>query len=92
MGRLEFPRKRITDGDLAMAEKILSVPEETTDAYEADPFSWVVGQPIPKDRVDVYARECQRLAELPEVMTAPVLRIGETAIVALPGEILWRSS
>ena len=89
MGRLEFPRKRITEEDLAVAEKILSVPEGTIDAYERGPFSWVVGQPIPKDRVDVYARECQRLAGLPEAMTAPVqvLRLGEAAIVALPGEI-----
>ena len=53
------------------------------------PFSWVVGQPVPKDRVDVYARQCQRLAALPEQMTAPVqaIRLGDAAILALPGEI-----
>ncbi len=86
---LNFARKQITTEDLAVAEKILSVPVGSYDAYEAGPFSWVVGQPIPKNLVDIYALECQRLAKLPEQMTAPVqvLRLGEAAIVALPGEV-----
>ncbi len=86
---LKFERKQITDADLMIAEKILSVDIGTYDGYETGPFSWVVGQPIPKNLVDIYALECQRLAKLPEQMTAPVqvLRLGEAAIVALPGEV-----
>ncbi len=85
LGRMEFPRKEITEGDLDVAGKVLSGGH----TYSEGPFSWVVGQPIPDDRVDVYARECQRLAKLPERMTAPIqaLKIGESAILALPGEI-----
>ena len=86
---LTFQPKRITDEDLKVAEQLLSVPQVTDDAYETGPFSWVVGQPIPTALVDVYARECQRLAKLPAQMTAPiqVIRLGEAAIVALPGEV-----
>lgn len=86
---LTFPRKRITAEDLGLAERILSVPPGTYDDYETGPFSWVVGQPIPKALVDIYAMECQRIAKLPEHLTAPiqVLRLGEAAIVALPGEV-----
>ena len=89
LGTLTFPRKQITDADLKIAEKVLSVQTGTYDGYEAGPFSWVVGQPIPKNLVDIYALECQRLVKLPEQMTAPVqvLRLGEAAIVALPGEV-----
>ena len=89
LGTLDFPRKAITAGDLEVAEKILAAPEGTYGAYETGPFSWVVGQPIPKDRVHVYALECRRLSRLPEQMTAPVqaLRIGDAAVVGLPGEI-----
>ena len=88
-GRLEFSRKVITAGDLEVAEKVLAGGYE----YEEGPFSWVVGQPVHKDRVDVYAMECQRLAKLPEQMTAPVqaLKLGEAAILALPGEIFVES-
>ena len=86
---LTFQRKQITDTDLKVAEQILSVPQGTYNGYETGPFSWVVGQPIPQALVDVYARECKRLAELPAQMTAPVqvMRLGEAAIVALPGEV-----
>ena len=86
---LTFARKRITTEDLGLAERILSVPQGTYDDYETGPFSWVVGQPIPKTLVDIYALECQRVAKLPEHLTAPiqVLRLGEAAIVALPGEV-----
>ncbi len=86
---LTFQRKEITPEDLKVAEQILSVPQGTYDAYETGPFSWVVGQPIPSALVDVYALECQRMARLPEQMTAPVqvIGLGEAAIVALPGEV-----
>lgn len=86
---LTFQRKEITAEDLKIAEQVLSVPQGTYDAYETGPFSWVVGERIPQALVDVYARECQRLAKLPTQMTAPVqvIRLGEAAIVALPGEV-----
>ncbi|MDE0314765.1 MAG: hypothetical protein OXM61_07685 [Candidatus Poribacteria bacterium] len=86
---LNFARKRITDADLEVAKKVLSVETGTYDGYETGPFSWVVGQPIPQSLVDIYALECQRLAKLPEQMSAPVqvLRLGEASIVALPGEV-----
>lgn len=86
---LTFQRKEITAEDLEVAEQVLSVPQGTYDAYETGPFSWVVGEPIPQALVDVYAHECQRLAKLPAQMTAPVqvIRLGEAAIVALPGEV-----
>ena len=82
---LEFSRKVITETDLDIAEQILAGGYD----YEEGPFSWVVGQPVRKDRVGVYARQCQRLAALPEQMTAPVqaIRLGDAAILALPGEI-----
>ncbi|MDE0689219.1 MAG: hypothetical protein OXI61_13690 [Candidatus Poribacteria bacterium] len=89
LATLTFQRKEITAEDLKIAEQVLSVPQGTYDAYETGPFSWVVGEPIPNALVDVYARECQRLAKLPAQMTAPVqvIRLGEAAIVALPGEV-----
>ena len=89
LATLTFQRKEITAEDLKVAEQVLSVPQGTYDTYEAGPFSWVVGEPIPQALVDVYARECQRLAKLPTQMTAPVqvIRLGEAAIVALPGEV-----
>ena len=89
LATLTFQRKEITAEDLEVAEQVLAVPQGTYDAYETGPFSWVVGQPIPQALVDVYALECQRLAKLPAQMTAPVqvIRLGEAAIVALPGEV-----
>ena len=89
LATLTFQRKEITAEDLKIAEQVLSVPQGTYDAYETGPFSWVIGEPIPNALVDVYARECQRLAKLPAQMTAPVqvIRLGEAAIVALPGEV-----
>ena len=89
LATLTFQRKEITAEDLEVAEQVLSVPQGTYDAYESGPFSWVVGEPIPQALVDVYAHECQRLAKLPTQMSAPVqvIRLGEAAIVALPGEV-----
>ena len=86
---LTFQRKQITATDLEVAAQVLSVRQGTYDTYETGPFSWVVGEPIPTTLVDIYALECQRLAKLPEQMTAPVqvIRLGEAAIVALPGEV-----
>jgi hypothetical protein len=89
VGTLEFPRKAITAEDLEVSEKILTVPDGSFEDYDSGPFSWVVGQTIPSDRVATYARECVRLARLPERMTTPVqaLRLGDSAVVGLPGEI-----
>ena len=72
-----------------MAEKILAVPAGTYSDYDSGPFSWVVGQPLPHPLSDVYAVECQRLAQMPLTHSAPVqaLRLGDASIVALPGEI-----
>ncbi len=89
MSTLTFRRKQITDEELGIAERVLSVPSGTFDEYETGPFSWVVGQPIPPRLVDIYARECLRVSKLPKQLTAPiqVIRLGEAAIVALPGEV-----
>ena len=86
---LEITRKVITDEDLQIVEQVLAGGYE----YDEGPFSWVVGQPIPEDRVATYARQCQRLAELPEQMTVPLqaIRIGNAGIIALPGEIFVES-
>ncbi|MBB30390.1 MAG: hypothetical protein CME25_15975 [Gemmatimonadetes bacterium] len=85
----EFPRKVITPDDLETANKILAVPPGEYDQYDSGPFSWVVGHPIPPVTANVYAQECIRLSELPQRLSAPVqvIRLGEAAIVALPGEI-----
>jgi len=88
-GTLDFSRKVITEEDLVIADKVLAGGYE----YDEGPFSWVLGQPIPENRVDVYANQCHRLAVLPEKMTAPVqaIRLGDAAIMALPGEIFVES-
>lgn len=89
VGSFEFRRKTITAEDLAVAEKILAAPAGTYTGYDSGPFSWVVGQTLPHALSDVYAVECQRLAEMPMEHTASVqaLRLGDASIVALPGEI-----
>jgi len=80
-----YNRKTITDEDLKIAGRILNGDCE----YTTGPFSWVVGQPIPKERAPTYAVECQRLAKLPEALAAPVqaIRLNDAAILGLPGEI-----
>ncbi|MDP6779760.1 MAG: hypothetical protein QGI83_23590 [Candidatus Latescibacteria bacterium] len=85
----EFLRKPVTEDDLALANKVLAATEEPIEDYDSGPFSWVVGHPIPKERVYAYAEECLRLNALPERMTAPVqaLKLGDAAVVGLPGEI-----
>ncbi len=89
LATLRFRRKQITEADLQTAERILSAPEGSPFRYDTGPFDWVVGQPIPQSVVDVYARECQRLAKLPLEMSTPlqVLRLGAAAIIAIPGEV-----
>lgn len=84
----EFPRKVVAPEDLALADRILAMPEG---AYEPDegPFSWVVGHPIQSGIADIYAQECKRLADMPERLTAPVqvFHLGDAAVAALPGEV-----
>ena len=91
-GTFDFAPRTITPEDLEMADRILASPENPPQ-YDDGPFSWVVGQPIPRSIVDVYAMECQRLAKLPSRMNATVqaFRLDNAAIVALPGEVFVES-
>jgi len=95
--RLRFRRKRVTPEDVALAERILAVPDDVPDKEvrqragigESGPFSWVVGQPLPPNVLRAYARECRYLAELPEERETEItaLRMGDGALVGLPGEV-----
>ncbi|HEU5317721.1 MAG TPA: hypothetical protein VFX49_16535 [Chloroflexota bacterium] len=95
--RVRFRRKTITAEDLRVAERILAVPAEVPDAElrkrtgigDGGSFSWVVGEPLRASVLRAYARECQLVAELPEELDTEVMavRIGEAALVGLPGEI-----
>ena len=91
-GTFDFAPRTITPEDLEMADRILASPDNPPQ-YDDGPFSWVVGQPIPRSIVDVYAMECRRLAKLPSRMNATVqaFRLGNAAIVALPGEVFVES-
>ncbi len=82
-----YTRKTITAADVATAREILQDPAAFD--YTSGPFSWVVGQPVWEKHLQVYARACLDLAERPEALDTRVqsLRIGEAALVALPGEI-----
>jgi neutral ceramidase len=62
---------------------------ERTGIGPGGPFSWVIGQPLPASTLRTYARECRFVAALPEQLETEVqaLRIGDCAVVALPGEI-----
>lgn len=86
--RVTFQRKQITPEDLDVARRILA-GEEAAPVAVPGPFSWVSGMPIPKHLWANYAQECLFLSELPEQLTTEVqvLRIGDAALVALPGEI-----
>lgn len=91
-GTFDFSPRTITSEDLEMADRILASPDDPPE-YDTGPFSWVVGQPIPRSIVDVYAMECKRLAQLPARMSATVqaFSLGNAAIVALPGEVFVES-
>ncbi len=91
-GTFDFAPRTITPEDLEMADRILASPDNPP-RYDDGPFSWVVGQPIPRSIVDIYALECQRLAKLPSRMNAIVqtFRLGNAAIAALPGEVFVES-
>ena len=82
-----YTRKTITAEDLEIARQILKDP--TAFAYDSGPFSWVVGQPVHAQFASVYAQACIDLAALPQELETRVqsLRIGDAALVALPGEV-----
>ena len=81
-------RRSITPQDVTLANAILSTSAEPTPAQAAG-FSFVVGQPIPLHQLRTYASEVLGVAEMPaERMTeVQVMRIGDLALVALPGEM-----
>jgi hypothetical protein len=85
---VDIERCRITDEDLALAEEILAQPETTAFAPVGG-FSFVTGQPIPGYQARDYASGAQLLATMPKTRQTEVqiARIGDFAIVALPGEI-----
>ncbi len=87
-----LPRRRQTALDVELARRILANPPERPRAGgipSEGPFSWVTGQPIPDGQLRQYALEVLHLAAMPEHIQTEVqaLRVGEAAIVALPGEI-----
>ena len=84
---VNYTRKTITAEDLVTARRILRDPTAFT--YASGPFSWVVGQPVHRQYLDVYAQACIDLAALPQELDTRVqsLRIGDAALVALPGEV-----
>jgi hypothetical protein len=88
--RLPFRRKPITPDDVAVARAIRAAPESPPPSpYAPGPFSWVVGEPLRRDLWNAYAGEVLLLADTPEELETEVqaVRIGGTAVVALPGEI-----
>ncbi|HKG25490.1 MAG TPA: hypothetical protein VKB09_07560 [Thermomicrobiales bacterium] len=85
--RFSVVRRSITDGDIALATNILGhSPDEP---WTNEEFSFVIGQPIPVPLRETYAREVLEVARMPERVETEiqVLRIGDLALVALPGEI-----
>lgn len=82
---VEVPRKEITPMDIETARAILRGEEPPAGPA---PFSWVVGQPIPRSMWRAYALECLRMAELPQAALSEVqaLRVGDSAWVGLPGD------
>ncbi len=82
--RLTFKRKEVTKDDERIAREILA----GAISGGPGPFSWVVGHPIPPRTRNVYAIETLEVAKLPLHLETElqVLRVGDAAIVALPGE------
>jgi neutral ceramidase len=80
-------RRPITDGDVALAKRLLS--RSPAASFVKDEFSFVVGQPIPEPQRETYAREVLEVSRMPKTIETEiqVLRIGGLALVALPGEI-----
>jgi hypothetical protein len=85
---LNVTRWNVTADDIALAEAIMAQPAGS-DVQPAARFSYVVGQPIPAPQVRPYASGMLDLARLPDrgETELQVMRIGDFALVALPGEI-----
>ncbi|HEY8742965.1 MAG TPA: hypothetical protein VIU62_07700 [Chloroflexota bacterium] len=86
---LQVERRRLTDGDRRLAERLLQPAEgQQAAALPAGSFGWLRGQPLPSNVVAAYAREMPLLAALPASLPAEVqaLRVGDIGIVGLPGE------
>lgn len=85
---LRVSRWKVTPEDIALAEAILANPDDSEDQPAAR-FSYVVGQPIPATQVRPYASGMLGLARLPDQgeTELQVMRIGDFALAALPGEI-----
>lgn len=90
--RVRFHRQAITLDDVNMAHAILRAPRGAPfpeNKCEPGPFSWLVGHLLPLDLGHLYAMETLHLAAMPEILETEVqvLRIGDTGVVGLPGEI-----
>ena len=87
LATVAYTRKTVTAQDITTARQVLQDPAAFD--YTNVPFSWVVGQPVWERHIAVYARACLELAARPAVLDTRVqsLRIGDAALVALPGEI-----
>lgn len=92
--RLTFKRKEVTEDDVRIAHEILAGSGATASGDAGPvgdgpgPFSWVVGHPIPPKTRPVYALETIEVSKLPLHLETElqVLRVGDTAIIGLPGE------
>lgn len=84
-GELRFRRKVITPEDIVRAERIL---EKGAEGIEGR-YSWLSGMALPVAWEPAIARECLFLKDMPEELSTEVqvIRIGDAAIVGLPGEI-----
>lgn len=84
---LTLQRCPISAGDVALAAAIRDRPAGA--AVEPAAFGFVVGQPIPDRQARTYAGEVLALAAMPTAGSTEiqVVRVGDLALVALPGEI-----
>ena len=85
---LTVARWPITEDDMALAEAIVAEPPDVEPEVAAG-FSYVTGQPIPAYQVRAYADGVLEIADMPLEREAElqIMRIGQFALVALPGEI-----
>ena len=72
---VDYTRKSIAAEDLVTARQILQDPAAFT--YSTGPFSWVVGQPVSKGNIGVYAQACIDLAALPHVLDTRIQSIAD---------------
>lgn len=83
---IELKLQRVTEKDVEIAKQILEGNEPSPGE---GPFSFVVGQPIPENLRRAYANHVLSVAKLPPTIETEVqvMRIGDSAWIALPGEI-----